>query len=136
MVHKIYRCSECEERLSKRVYDCYDGYCMECNPQVFINVRTGETWYVDHNTIGNPIILTDGKEIIMPPDHYIVTSKFGSGFFISTDSPEQFKNTEIITPLDDLTLELVELAVKRLRAFRKKVKSGVSKGRSHCNEGM
>jgi hypothetical protein len=136
MAQKIYRCQKCGERLSKRVYDQYDKYCMNCNPQVLINIKTGKTWYVDHNSIGNPILLIDGREIILSPDHYIVTSKFGNEFYISTNRPNHFKNDEIITPMDDFTLEIVELAVKRLKAFRKKVKSGVSKGRSHCNEGM
>jgi hypothetical protein len=121
MKKKMRRCLDCGRVISKWDAECHYNRCADCDYNVMINLRTGKIWCVV-NAIGNPVQLINGKEKMLKPAIYLVTTKYSNTFYLISDNPESFKINEMFEPVYDFSVPVLEKAFKIFKEFKKERK--------------
>ena len=114
------RCKDCGAIIHKWEGKYCKGRCPDCDYTIMINVRTGKVWNVKSGHLGNPIKTIDGKEVMLKPSLYLVTSKYSDTFYLTEDNPENFKENEIFSASYDFSVKILEKALKLFKELKKK----------------
>ena len=113
------RCLDCNKIITKYMVENCQSRCFVCNHTVMINLKTGKIWNVDSNSIGNPVLLTNGKTKMLKPSNYLVTSKYLDTFYLIADNPVKFQPNEIFEPYYDFSVPILEKALRIFKKYRK-----------------